>query len=301
MTPCGVGGTTFSLFFLLDRKRIGILQETPKTTPHETFSPHDCDGSGIAAFAVCVGQPRHTLPAPDNNCLSAQIGRYPQEKLHVTTDKDSYIVGDTIWLRAHCADAATHRPIAASRYVYVELRDARGALARRIKLLSRDSVYSGYLPTQALERFGDYSLVAYTLYMRNQGADYFFKKPLSIWPYQEDRKTQRNSSARKVTDFDVSFFPEGGYLIDGHACCVAFKALADDGGSVEVAGVLKNGRGEVLDTLRTLHGGAGELAFHTPYGRTLLRRVYVGGRPHEALRTARVGQPRQRAAGVADR
>lgn len=216
-------------------------------------------------LSLCVsGQPRHTLPAPDNNCLSAQIGRYPQEKLHVTTDKDSYIVGDTIWLRAHCADAATHRPVAASRYVYVELRDARGALSRRIKLLSRDSVYSGYLPTQALERFGDYSLVAYTLYMRNQGADYFFKKPLSIWPYQEDRKTQRNSSARKVSDFDVSFFPEGGYLIDGHACCVAFKALGDDGGSVEVAGVLKNDRGEVLDTLRTLHGGMGSLRF-TPH------------------------------------
>ena len=216
-------------------------------------------------LSLCVsGQPRHALPAPDNNCLSAQIGRYPQEKLHVTTDKDSYIVGDTIWLRAHCADAATHRPVAASRYVYVELRDGRGALSRRIKLLSRDSVYSGYLPTQALERFGDYSLVAYTLYMRNQGADYFFKKPLSIWPYQEDRKTQRNSSARKVSDFDVSFFPEGGYLIDGHACCVAFKALADDGGSVEVAGVLKNDRGEVLDTLRTLHGGLGSLRF-TPH------------------------------------
>lgn len=216
-------------------------------------------------LSLCVsGQPRHTLPAPDNNCLSAQIGRYPQEKLHVTTDKDSYILGDTIWLRAHCADAATHRPVAASRYVYVELRDARGALSRRIKLLSRDSVYSGYLPTQALERFGDYSLVAYTLYMRNQGADYFFKKPLSIWPYQEDRKTQRSTSVRKVSDFDVSFFAEGGYLIDGHACCVAFKALGDDGGSVEVAGVLKNDRGEVLDTLRTLHGGMGSLRF-TPH------------------------------------
>ena len=85
-----------------------------------------------------------------------------------------------IWLRAHCADAATHRPVAASRFVYVELRDDRGELARRIKLMARDSVYSGYLPTQSLERFGDYSLTAYTLYMRNPGPDYFFKKPLTI-------------------------------------------------------------------------------------------------------------------------
>ena len=200
-------------------------------------------------------------PCKDFNGFSAQIERYPQEKLHLHTDKDSYIAGDTIWLRAHCADAATHRPIAASRYVYVELRDDRGSLVRRIKLLSRDSVYSGYLPTQSLERFGDYSLTAYTLYMRNQGPDYFFKKPLTIWPYQESRRTQRNTSVRKVSDFDVSFFPEGGYLIDGYDCCVAFKALGDDGGSVEVAGVVKNGRDETVDTLRTLHGGMGCLRF----------------------------------------
>ena len=198
------------------------------------------------------------------NPFIEQIEHYPQEKLHVSTDKDSYIAGDTIWLRAHCADAATHRPVAASRYVYVELRDDRGSLVRRIKLLSRDSVYSGYLPTQSLERFGDYSLTAYTLYMRNQGPDYFFKKPLTIWPYQESRRTQRNTSVRKVSDFDVSFFPEGGYLIDGYDCCVAFKALGDDGGSVEVTGVLKNDREEVVDTLRTLHGGMGCLRF-TPH------------------------------------
>ena len=195
------------------------------------------------------------------NPFIEQIEHYPQEKLHVSTDKDSYIAGDTIWLRAHCADAATHRPIAASRYVYVELRDDRGSLVRRIKLLSRDSVYSGYLPTQSLERFGDYSLTAYTLYMRNPGPEYFFKKPLTIRPYRESRRTQRNTSVRKVSDFDVSFFPEGGYLIDGYDCCVAFKALGDDGGSVEVAGVLKNDRDEVVDTLRTLHGGMGCLRF----------------------------------------
>ena len=195
------------------------------------------------------------------NPFIEQIEHYPQEKLHVSTDKDSYIAGDTIWLRAHCADAATHRPIAASRYVYVELRDDRGSLVRRIKLLSRDSVYSGYLPTQSLERFGDYSLTAYTLYMRNPGPEYFFKKPLTIRPYRESRRTQRNTSVRKVSDFDVSFFPEGGYLIDGYDCCVAFKALGDDGGSVEITGVVKNDRDEVLDTLRTLHGGMGCLRF----------------------------------------
>ena len=37
--------------------------------------------------------------------------------------------------------------------------------------------------------------------MRNQGPDYFFKKPLTIWPYQEDRKTKRNTSVRKAVSY----------------------------------------------------------------------------------------------------
>ena len=202
-----------------------------------------------------------SISARSQNPFQQQIDRYPQEKLHVTTDKEDYILGDTIWLRVHSVDAATHQPIAASRYVYVELRTPEGSLQRRIKLLARDSIYYGYFPTQALEYPGNYSLVAYTMYMRNQGSDYFFKKSLTISSYHENRKKRRNGSTRKVADFDVAFFPEGGYLIDGYDCCVAFKALGDDGNSVDVTGVVKNDKGKVLDTLRTLHAGMGVVHF----------------------------------------
>ena len=120
-----------------------------------------------------------SISARSQNPFQQQIDRYPQEKLHVTTDKDDYILGDTVWLRVHCVDAATHRPVGASRYVYVELRTPDGDLHRRIKLLNRDDAYSGYFPTQGLEREGDYTLTAYTMYMRNQGPEYFFTRARS--------------------------------------------------------------------------------------------------------------------------
>lgn len=179
---------------------------------------------------------------------------YFQEKLHVSTDKDDYIQGDTIRLRAHCVDAATHRPLCVSRYVYVELHDSDGNLARRIKLLARDSTYSGFMPTQSLGRTGEYSLVAYTLFMRNQGDTYFFKKAVSIDPSEN---LVKKSPQRQIADFDVAFFPEGGYLTDGVPCLVAFKALADDGLSVAVTGTIVDSRGVVVDSLHTLHAGMG--------------------------------------------
>ena len=179
------------------------------------------------------GQPAPGLPDA-RNPFQTQIDRYPQEKLHVTTDKEDYILGDTIWLRVHSVD---------------------------IKLLNRDDVYSGYFPTQGLEREGDYTLTAYTMYMRNQGPEYFFKKQIALSAYDEAGKRRRGQSDRRVRDFTVGFYPEGGYLVPGHDCCVGFKAEGDDGGSVTVRGVLKNDKDEILDTLHTLHAGMGVVYF----------------------------------------
>ncbi len=120
-----------------------------------------------------------------------------------------------MWLRAHCVDAATLEPLTASRYVYVELRTTDNLLVRRIKILQRGGVYAGYLPLPATLAQDEYVLCAYTLYMRNLGGDYLFSKPLSVNPYRQPEKRRRRTAAGP---FDVAFFPEGGYLIDGQPC-----------------------------------------------------------------------------------
>ncbi|MDZ7632933.1 MAG: hypothetical protein U5L72_00220 [Bacteroidales bacterium] len=39
-----------------------------------------------------------------------QIVLFPQEKIHLQTDKPVYIAGETVWFRAHVADAVLHTP-----------------------------------------------------------------------------------------------------------------------------------------------------------------------------------------------
>lgn len=120
-------------------------------------------------------------------------------------DKPYYMVGDTIWLRARIAEAFTHAPTALNKYVYVELRSAvkpasgeQPPAPLRIRLREREGVYAGYLPLPMTAESGDYTLTAYTAFMRNAGPDYFFRI----------RQSPRRSAER---DFDMSFFPEGGY------------------------------------------------------------------------------------------
>jgi hypothetical protein len=58
-------------------------------------------------------------------------------------------------------------------------------------------------------------------------------------------------------DYDVSFFPEGGYLLEGVSCAVAFKALNSSGLPVKVTGSIVDSLGNEYAQLETAHDGMG--------------------------------------------
>lgn len=132
-------------------------------------------------------------------------------------DKPYYMVGDTIWLRARIAEAFTHAPTALNKYVYVELRSAvkpasgeQPPAPLRIRLREREGVYAGYLPLPMTAESGDYTLTAYTAFMRNAGPDYFFRMQVYVSAYGS-RYEKHSTKRTDEWDFDMSFFPEGGY------------------------------------------------------------------------------------------
>ena len=63
-------------------------------------------------------------------------------------------------------------------------------------------------------------------------------------------------------DFDVSFFPEGGYLLGGAVCRVAFKALNSEGRDENVTVNVVSERGDTLTTASTLVRGMGYFSFY---------------------------------------
>ncbi|MDE5850859.1 MAG: hypothetical protein K2H38_12010, partial [Muribaculaceae bacterium] len=105
---------------------------------------------------------------------------YPQEKLHVVTDRDLYCGGDTVWFRVFIVDASSHQLTDISKYTYVELLNPFGEIHKRIKIIEKDGLYRGFIPIDEDIYEGDYTLAAYTMYSENQGKDYFFRKPLRI-------------------------------------------------------------------------------------------------------------------------
>lgn len=103
------------------------------------------------------------LPVYDR--LAAQQEAYPLERVYVHTDAEDYLQGDRIWLKAYLMDEVDHTPVDSTLYVYADLFDKNGRMARQVKLLRREGAFCGYLDIPEDMLSGAAYLRAYTRYM----------------------------------------------------------------------------------------------------------------------------------------
>ncbi|MCL1932478.1 MAG: TonB-dependent receptor plug domain-containing protein [Candidatus Azobacteroides sp.] len=197
--------------------------------------------------------------------FETQSAVYPQEKVHLHTDRDYYVPGEKIWFKAYVADAATFRYPTASRYVYAELISPADSLVTEVMIRQEDGLFCGYMQIPQTVPEGDYTLRAYTRYMENPGDDYFFKKNIRIRNLssvkEKETKDKKTKDIPAKVDFDVSFFPEGGNMVEGVFCKVAFKALNNDGTSANIAGEITNENGTTVASAESFHAGMGAFGF----------------------------------------
>ena len=146
----------------------------------------------LASLPAFAAEPE-ILPSGDSVVvrMHRQLLLYPQEILHLQTDKGAYLSGERIWLRAHVVRAADHVPAPLSRYVHVELFNPFDELVRRI-LIRPDSlgVHAGYVDLDEALPEGDYTLRAYTRYMLDRGEETLFRKTVRVMdPYSLQLET----------------------------------------------------------------------------------------------------------------
>ena len=235
--------------------------------------------------------PANDLGKAEENII-AQVTAYPQEKIHLHTDRDFYVPGEKIWFKAYVTDANTHLNTTNSQYVYVELISPADTLVNRVMITQTDDMFFGHLPISETIAEGNYTLRAYTRYMENLGDDYFFKKNIRIAGsggksnYElraniNEKNIQSNAFQREAitnyesnnglvnyekmnesgATFDISFFPEGGNLPEGVLCKVAFKALNQAGYPEQVTGYLVDESGAEIFSVQTYHAGMGVFTY----------------------------------------
>lgn len=228
-----------------------------------------------------------TSEAVQNRILK-QLAMYPQEKIHLHTDRDQYIPGEKIWFKAYVVDAFSHQSPTPSQFVYVELINASDSLMYRVMVRKDENgLFHGHIFLSRKIPEGDYTLRAYTRYVENPGDDYFFKKNIRIRNINNENVSRIAQDAKegngkdKQGKFDVSFFPEGGNLAEGVVSRIAFKALDSQGASVCISGKIVDDAGISVTHVSTIFAGMGSFGFIPKAGKTYyLECKNHTGQPH---------------------
>ena len=113
--------------------------------------------------------------------MEKQAILYPMEKVHLHTDRSTYVAGENIWIKAYVVDGITNLPVHRSRYVYVVLQNPFKEILNKVCLRAdEDGFIHGNLSLPEDLPKGEYTLSAYTRYMENEGEEKFFRKRITI-------------------------------------------------------------------------------------------------------------------------
>ena len=202
-------------------------------------------------FLLCllVG---HTL-----TCHS-QEGTMPEsrELVYLQTDKGIYETGEDLWFKTYTLDAQSLALSDRSKTLFVEMLNAKDSIVWQEKYPILSGIAEGHVYVDKDLKEGDYRIHAYTRFsFLNDTLRPVYPKKIRVIksiaykgtnsPQEKDQPVAR-----------LSFFPEGGYLIDGIPTKVAFKALDEKGMPAKVKGVLLE-NGKDIAKLESVHDGMG--------------------------------------------
>ena len=273
--------------------------------------------TGIACLLTFVAQ------ATQLDDIRKMLEQAPvQEKVYLHTDNTCYFKGDTLWYKAYVvrADDLTYTDM--SRLLYVELVSPDGMLVERQTVavapdgegcgnfLLPDSVYSGFYELRAYTRWmlnfcvteREYEYTDRALFFNDQMMHDFYRQFGAVYsrviPVYERSETEGDYSQKYIVsrpktrldkelneELKVSFYPEGGHLVAGTRCVVAFEATNEEGEQVDVSGRVGN------VAVKTEHQGRGTFTVQVPDdGRLKAEFTYKGkGYQFDLPKTERMG------------
>lgn len=195
--------------------------------------------------------------------LSEPLIHYRQravpEKVFVHLDRPLYVVGETIWFKTFCLDAALHTPLNMSKVAYLEVldRDHNPVLQTKIALEDGKGFGSVFIPP--FIQSGHYSVRSYTNWMKNFSPDFYFETVISIVnPFSKPTLTP---APKPALAYDLQLFPEGGNLIKGLESQIAFRAVGEDGKGIKFKGSIVNQQNDTVAHFEPFKFGIGRFSF----------------------------------------
>ncbi len=181
-----------------------------------------------------------------------------QEKIFVHLDRTFYVGGETMWFKVYVTDGYMHQLMKVSKVAYIDILDRNHHSVMQAKVSIENGVGNGSITIPASLDSDNYIVRAYTSWMKNFSADFFFNQAISIVNVFQ-RLEEKGKTAE--TKLDAQFFPEGGNLIEGIKNKVAFRVVDATGMGISFNGFVISPAGDTIVSFSPLKFGLGHFTF----------------------------------------
>lgn len=213
---------------------------------------------------------------------------YPNEKVYLHFDNNSYYLGETLWFKAHVVTNGLRKK-AVSKVLYVELWNQFGQKVEEQIYQVENGGACGQLKLKKEMLPGYYEVRAYTRWMRNWGnLNYFsrvfpfYASPSVAGEYKKElfnfhlEHAMKERPVNAYKEMDISFFPEGGNLVQGVSSKVAFRVRAAKEPFPDVSLKVYSANDELLDTCSVIHDGMGWFNYRPSEKKGYVKLEYKG-------------------------
>ncbi len=124
----------------------------------------------VSWFQLSINQPR----------LSYNVSDLDNEQIFVQTNSTFLVTGETLYFKIFCQQRKNNKPTMLSKVAYVELIDESGTPVFQTKVSLQKGSGHGDVFIPSTFSSGNYTLIAYTRWMRNFSMDSFFQNQIII-------------------------------------------------------------------------------------------------------------------------
>jgi hypothetical protein len=216
----------------------------------------------FVALTLLALHPSKTI-AQKTDVLTHKVENYTtkhlEEKLFLHTDKTVYLSNEICWFKIYNVDGFFNLPLSISSIAYVELigNQSKAVLQEKVDLQNGSGTGSLKLPTKIAS--GNYTLRAYTNWMKNYGSEFFFQKNITV--INTEKEQGAIPTIQIQDELKIQLFPEGGNLINDIENRVAFKLVDQFGKGFDSYAFIVNERSDTIQKLHTLKLGIGSCIF----------------------------------------
>ncbi len=223
-------------------------------------------------FIVCLLNASSIIYAQDiqnmelQNKLANYASTHLSEKIYVHTDKSTYLNNEICWFKIYSLEGFFNTPLTLSSICYMEIFDDQNQAVIQEKIDMVNGIGNGSIPIPNNMPTGNYTIRAYTNWMKNFAPQYFFSKSIKIINTQIPIK---NNELTNISNL-LSIYPESGSLIFGIENKVGLKLIKENGKGYSSNGWLIADSKDTLSTFMTSDDGIGSLIFTPKLGHEYL-------------------------------